>query len=251
MTPHLHPTTTLTSYIHNHHILYHPTLQPTQTFTGALLSSKCTSLHHSQAQLSRAIPHNTTLPPTHTTNTTHINHHTTHSTKFLHFTKHTHIDLPYKEPAHTSISQHTHKLHNTSTPPGITKHPPSPYTNTILYDSILNDSLVHILQFQLPSTTTTCSVISIEQYAHTKLHYHSSHLTYTYTWLWWVWLERCRDGSYAVNALHNVGSLCMHCGVHCCLFHWFLGKCFLVEVHPYITCFCTFWQSAFSVTFES
>ncbi len=66
--------------------------------------------------------------------------------------------------------------------------------------------------------------------------------------LWWVWLERCRDGSYAVNALHNVGSLCMHCGVHCCLFHWFLGKCFLVEVHPYITCFCTFWQSAFSVT---
>ena len=20
--------------------------------------------------------------------------------------------------------------------------------------------------------------------------------------LWWVWLERCRDGSYAVNALH-------------------------------------------------
>ena len=46
-----------------------------------------------------------------------------------------------------------------------------------------------------------------------------------------MWLERCRDGSYAVNALHNVGSLCMHCGVHCCLFHWFLGKCFLVEVH--------------------
>ena len=40
----------------------------------------------------------------------------------------------------------------------------------------------------------------------------------------------------------------MHCGVHCRLFHWFLEKCFLVEVHPYITCFCTFWQSAFSVT---
>ena len=40
----------------------------------------------------------------------------------------------------------------------------------------------------------------------------------------------------------------MHCGVHCRLFHWFLGKCFLVEVHPYMTCFCTFWQSAFSVT---
>ena len=40
----------------------------------------------------------------------------------------------------------------------------------------------------------------------------------------------------------------MHCGVHYHLFHWFLGKCFLVEVHPYMACFCTFWQSAFSVT---
>ena len=40
----------------------------------------------------------------------------------------------------------------------------------------------------------------------------------------------------------------MHYGVHCRLFHWFLGKCFLVEVHPYMTCFCTFWQSDFSVT---
>ena len=72
--------------------------------------------------------------------------------------------------------------------------------------------------------------------------------------LCWVWMERCRDGSYAVNALHCdvwvvcAGSMCMHCGVHCRLFHWFLGKCFLVEVHPYMTCFCTFWQSAFSVT---
>ena len=45
-----------------------------------------------------------------------------------------------------------------------------------------------------------------------------------------------------------VSSLCMHYGVHCRLFHWFLGKCFLVEVHPYMSCFCTFWQSAFSVT---
>ena len=27
-----------------------------------------------------------------------------------------------------------------------------------------------------------------------------------------------------------------------------LGKCFLVEVHPYMTYFCTFWQSVFSVT---
>ena len=40
----------------------------------------------------------------------------------------------------------------------------------------------------------------------------------------------------------------MHCGVHCRLFHWFLGKCFSVEVHPYMTCFCTCWQSAFSIT---
>ena len=64
-----------------------------------------------------------------------------------------------------------------------------------------------------------------------------------------MWLERCRDGSYAVNALHcDVCSLCMPSGVHSCLFHWFLGQCFLVEVHPYMTCFCTFWQSAFSVT---
>ena len=40
----------------------------------------------------------------------------------------------------------------------------------------------------------------------------------------WVWLERCRDGSYAVNALHcDVCSLCMPSGVHGCLFHWFLG----------------------------
>ena len=36
--------------------------------------------------------------------------------------------------------------------------------------------------------------------------------------------------------------------MHCRLFHWFLGKCFLVDVHPYIAYFCTFWQSAFSVT---
>ena len=56
------------------------------------------------------------------------------------------------------------------------------------------------------------------------------------------------DGRYVVNALHcDVCSLCMPSGVHGCLFHWFLGQCFLVEVHPYMTCFCTFWQSAFSV----
>ena len=49
---------------------------------------------------------------------------------------------------------------------------------------------------------------------------------------------------YVVNALHcDVCSLCMPSGVHGCLFHWFLGQCFLVEGHPYMTCFCTFWQS--------
>ena len=64
-----------------------------------------------------------------------------------------------------------------------------------------------------------------------------------------MWLERCRDGRYVVNALHcDVCSLCMPSGVHGCLFHWFLGQCVLVEVHPYMTCFCTFWRSAFSVT---
>ena len=42
----------------------------------------------------------------------------------------------------------------------------------------------------------------------------------------------------------------MHCDMYCHLFHRFLRKyfLFLVEVHLYITCFCTFWQSAFSVT---
>ena len=62
----------------------------------------------------------------------------------------------------------------------------------------------------------------------------------------WVWLERCRDGSYAVNALHcDVCSLCMPSGVHCCLFHWFLGQCFWVEVHPYMTGFLHFLAKCF------
>ena len=52
-----------------------------------------------------------------------------------------------------------------------------------------------------------------------------------------------RDGSYTHCAV-MCGCMCMCCGVHCCLFHWFLGKLFLVEVHPYMTSFCTFWQSA-------
>ena len=65
-----------------------------------------------------------------------------------------------------------------------------------------------------------------------------------------MWLERCRDGSYAVNALHcDVCNLCMPSGVHCRLFHWFLGQCFMVEVHLYMTGFCTFWQSVIYVSY--
>ena len=32
-----------------------------------------------------------------------------------------------------------------------------------------------------------------------------------------------------------MGSLCTPSGVHCRLFRWFLGKCFLLVVHPYMT----------------
>ena len=66
-----------------------------------------------------------------------------------------------------------------------------------------------------------------------------------------VWLERCRDGSYAINALCcgvHVGSLCMPSGVHCHLFRWFLGKCALVEVHPYMVSLALFGKCVF-VTF--
>ena len=107
-------TTTLTSlstiitYLTKHNTLHYNQLKPSQEHYSHQNALRST-IHHSQAQLSRAIPHNTTLPPTHTTNTTHINYLTTHSTKFLHFTKHTHTVLPYKEPAYTSISQHAHK----------------------------------------------------------------------------------------------------------------------------------------------
>ena len=36
------------------------------------------------------------------------------------------------------------------------------------------------------------------------------------------------------------GCLCTPSGGHCRLFRWFLGKCFLVEVHPYMTGFALF-----------
>ena len=46
--------------------------------------------------------------------------------------------------------------------------------------------------------------------------------------LWWVWLERCRDGSYAVNALH--------CDV------WVVCACIVVCT---VACFIGFWGSVF------
>ena len=60
--------------------------------------------------------------------------------------------------------------------------------------------------------------------------------------LWWVWLELYRDGSCTLQWC--VGSMCMHwvCIVAC------LIKSILMKVHPYMTGFFTFWQSAFSVT---
>ena len=64
--------------------------------------------------------------------------------------------------------------------------------------------------------------------------------------LWWVWLERCRDGRYAVNASRcDVWVVCARLPVGSRLFRWFLGKCFLLEVHPYMTGFCTFWKVLF------
>ena len=46
--------------------------------------------------------------------------------------------------------------------------------------------------------------------------------------LWWVWLERCRDGSYAVNALR--------CDV------WVVCTCIAVYI---VACFIGFWGSVF------
>ena len=46
--------------------------------------------------------------------------------------------------------------------------------------------------------------------------------------LWWVWLERCRDGSYAANALR--------CDV------WVVCACIAVCI---VTCFIGFWGSVF------
>ena len=50
----------------------------------------------------------------------------------------------------------------------------------------------------------------------------------------------------AVNALRcDVWVVCtciVVCIVACFIGFW--GSVFLVEVHPYMTCFCTFWQSA-------
>ena len=46
--------------------------------------------------------------------------------------------------------------------------------------------------------------------------------------LWWVWLERCRDGSYVVNALR--------CDV------WVVCTCIAVCI---VACFIGFWGSVF------
>ena len=46
--------------------------------------------------------------------------------------------------------------------------------------------------------------------------------------LWWVWLERCRDGSYAINALR--------CDV------WVVCARIAVGI---VTCFIGFWGSVF------
>ena len=97
----------------------------------------------------------------------------------------------------------------------------------------------------LPQPPTHSVISNTHTHTHTPiLNYTTTiHLSCTYTRLWWVWLERCRDGSYAINALRCdvwVVCACIAMHVHCRLFHWFLGKCFLVEVHPYMTCFCTF-----------
>ena len=46
--------------------------------------------------------------------------------------------------------------------------------------------------------------------------------------LWWVWLERCRDGSYVVNALR--------CDV------WVVCTCIAVCI---VACFIGFWESVF------
>ena len=114
---------------------------------------------HSQAQTSRAIPHNTTLPPTRSTNVT--------------------------QPTFTTIKHTKQSCQHKTTLYQTHPHRP-PY----------------------------------------KLHYHYSHLTYTR--LWWVWLEKCRDGSYVVNALR--------CDV------WVVCTCIAVYI---VACFIGFWGSVF------
>ena len=62
-----------------------------------------------------------------------------------------------------------------------------------------------------------------------------------------MWLERCRDGSYAINALRcDVWVVCACiavCIVACFIGFW--GSVFLVEVHPYMTCFLHFLAKCF------
>ena len=46
--------------------------------------------------------------------------------------------------------------------------------------------------------------------------------------LWWVWLERCRDGSYAINALHCDG--------------WVVCARIAMRI---VACFIGFWETVF------
>ena len=97
--------------IHNHYIL-HKTRHPTNNLN---LYRNTTPIKMYFAP--PFTPFTSTSQAEQFLTTPHCHLHTkrTHSTKLttlnLHFTctKHTHIHLPYKEPTHTSISQHTHK----------------------------------------------------------------------------------------------------------------------------------------------
>ena len=99
-----------------HHKTQHPTLQPTQTFTGTLATP--IKIHftpripHSQAQTKQSNS-SQYQPPYNTLNKV-------DNTQPILY-QHTHTDLPYKEPAHTN----TLKTSSHST----TKHNQSPYTN--------------------------------------------------------------------------------------------------------------------------
>ena len=55
--------------------------------------------------------------------------------------------------------------------------------------------------------------------------------------LWWVWMERCRDGSYAINVwvVFFGGSASLHV-----LFLHFLAKCFFCNLFWVMVCVVCF-----------